>query len=208
VRRRTLGQRLEHAREEVVRAGVVEVVVPRADDVEVPERGVRQRGDAADVAQQPLADELALAVRRLRQRGGGLGDDVDVRRPEDAGAGREHDLVDARLEHPLDEDLGADDVLPVGVQRAADGLPGVLVAGAVDDAGHRSAVRPGAQGRVHVRRRHDRALHQADPAADEPAVAAGEVVQHGDLPPGGHEVTDDVGADVAGASGDKPGHDP
>ena len=64
---------LEDHRKEVVRAGVAQVVIARANNIEISQRGVAQRrwvgrGGAGLVAKQPLADQLGFAVRGLRMR--------------------------------------------------------------------------------------------------------------------------------------------
>ena len=79
-----------HGREQVVRRDVPDVLVRRADDVEVAQgRGV-QRGRGDGVVDDPLTHGLRGAVRRLRGVRRLLGDLVHVRRAEDPGARREH----------------------------------------------------------------------------------------------------------------------
>ena len=58
---------LEDQREEVVRTGVAQVLISRADHIEISQRGVTQRRrsrrrGASHVAKQPLADQLGFAV--------------------------------------------------------------------------------------------------------------------------------------------------
>src|SRR4029453_5852594 len=63
----------EHLGEQVWRAGVGELGGPRAADVEVAQRGLAQPGvDAGEVAQEPLAADLGLAVGALGGGGGVL----------------------------------------------------------------------------------------------------------------------------------------
>ena len=58
-RRLPLEEHVEDLREQVVRAGVVQVCRARTDDVEVAQRRVLEAVGALGVAQQPLADQLA-----------------------------------------------------------------------------------------------------------------------------------------------------
>ena len=104
-----------------MRAGVVDLVGARADDVEVAQEVCAQAGRGGLVAQQPLADQLGLAVRRLGGRRGVLGDQVGRRGADGRGAGGEdHEACRRRRPaSPRAADDRAGDVLLVGVQRRA-----------------------------------------------------------------------------------------
>jgi hypothetical protein len=52
----------------------------------------------------------------------------------------------------------------------------------------------------------DRSARERDRAREEPELPGGEVVEHDRPEAGREELTDDVGADVAGAAGHEPGH--
>src|SRR5665647_830767 len=103
-RRPALGERVQHQGEQVVRARVVQVGAARTHHVEVPQRGVPQRGAGLGcrtrlVGQQPLADQLALAVGGLRRGGGVLGHEVGVRCAVHGSAGGEHERAHPGLLH-------------------------------------------------------------------------------------------------------------
>ena len=132
----TVEQRLEHEREQVVRARVEHLGRAGSDDVEVAQARVRETGGARLVGEQPLADELRLAVRRFGMLRGRLGDEVDVGRAVHGGARREHDAVDALRLHGGEQHRRAGHVLLVGVQRALHRDAGVLEAREVHDALH------------------------------------------------------------------------
>src|SRR5665648_1024614 len=202
-----LGERVQHQGEQVVRARVVQVGAARAHHVEVPQRGVPQRGGGLGcrvrlVGQQPLADQLALAVRGLRGGGGVLGHEVGVRCAVHGSTGGEHERAHPGLLHRGQQAERADDVLHVGVQGTLHAHPGVLEGRKMHDAVRR--VLP--KRRRHCRGVQDRDLDQGHVRRDELGATAGEVVDHDHGGAAVPERLDDVRADVAGAASHHPGH--
>ena len=201
-RRAALGDRVEHEREEVVRARVVQVGGRGADDVEVPQRRVTQAGGDGLVAQQPLADQLGLAVRRL---GGGrrlLGHEARVGRAVDRGARREDHRVDALRAHGLEQVRGARDVLLVRVQRSLDRDARVLEAREVHDADD-AVADDRVRDEVGVE---DRPAHEGHVLGDELGVPAREIVEDDASQPDSAERLHDVRSDVSRPAGDQPCH--
>jgi hypothetical protein len=193
--------------EEVVRRDVVDGRVPRADDVEVAQGAPAQRrstcefsGDR-DVLAQPLADELGLAVGRLRRRRCGLVHQRDVGRAVHGGRRGEHERSDPRTVALLEQHTGALDVHAVEVQRPADRDTGVLQRPEVHHPG--DAVLP--QGRRHHGGVSDGALDDGHAAGNERAASGGEVVEDDRVDAGRPEGAHDVRPDVAGAASDQPG---
>ncbi len=190
-----------------MRARVVDARVSRPDDVEVAQRRVTKgrlgvRGGPGLVGDEPLPDELGLAIGGGWALGKVLDHERHIRGPVHRGAGREHDLGHSRRRHRLEHDPGALDVLVVRVQGPGDRDAGVLVAGDMDDAldlmlaqrfFDELAVEDGAAHKGHSRR------HEA-------VVSAGQVIDDDRGDPRGGQRADDVGTDVSGTAGDKPAH--
>ena len=134
-RRLPARQRAEDLGEQVVRAVVGQLHRAGADHVEVAQRRVVQiRVAHRDVAQQPLADDLALAVGALGRRRGVLVHDLGVGRAVPGRAAGEQEVGDAALGHRLQQHLGAGHVGTEELQRLLDRDAGVLQAGQVHDA--------------------------------------------------------------------------
>ena len=188
-----------------MRARVVDGGIGGADDVEVPQRRVPQgivvgcRGDAL-IAQEPLADELRLAIRRRGALGQVLGHERDVGGAVDGRGGGEHDVVDTGIRHSGEDDARALDVLLVRVQGALHRDARVLEAGDVDDARHGVIAHRGGE-QIAVE---DRAAHERHALGDEPRVPAREVIDDDGGDTRRLECAHHVRPDIAGSAGHKP----
>ena len=206
--RAALGHRGEQDREQVVRAGVVHRRDAGADHVEVAQAGVPEGrlalelGGAGDVAQHPLADELALAVRRLRVLRRLLRDEVGVGRAEHRGAAGEHDVAHARGEALLEQDARALDVDAERVERLAHADTGVLQRRHVHDALDTLAAEDARDGDVIG----DRPVHHRYAGRHERLAPAVHVVEHDRVDALVREGTHHVRSDVPGAACHNPRH--
>ena len=124
----------EHEREQVVRAAVVDVVVARTDHVEVAQGRVAQRCDAGDIGEEPLTDQLRLAVWALGSPRRRLDDGDGGGRAVHRTARRVHELFDAGGDRLLEQHAHPLDVHPVEAQRLGDRDARVLEGGEVNDA--------------------------------------------------------------------------
>ncbi len=129
-------QRLEHQRNQVERARVTQLGYRGAGDVEVAQADCVQPPRPGAVADQPLANQLRLPVRRERLTRGLLGDELNVGQAVGGGAAGKHQvryiLVPAALQqrdHPVD-------VLPVVEQGVGDRFAHLLLPGDVHDTVH------------------------------------------------------------------------
>lgn len=192
LRSAALGQCGQDEGEEVVGTGVVELQRPGTGYVEVPQRGGTRPSGPSLVTDQPLPDELALPVGRLRESGSALRDEAGPGHAVHGGRRGEDHVPRPDPLHGGEQVSGPRDVLLVDQQRVPDGLPGILVPGQVHDT---------ADVVVAKRLRHgagvqDVGVDERDRAGHERAVAADERVEGHDGDAGVVERPEDVGPDV------------
>jgi len=175
----------------------------RSGGIEITEGREAQPMTGGELGQTPFDRQLRRAIgvdgllRKVFRHGHPFRDAVGRARA------REDQLPDPFGEHGLQQALGADDVVLVVALRLLDRFAHVRVGGEVDD--HlRGAL---AQGRADGGLVAHIGAEKPHPGRDRPGMPVGEVVQHGDLMPGGQRLPDAMTADVAGAPHHEHVHD-
>jgi hypothetical protein len=135
LRGQTSAHRAHRQGDEIVGAGVAEVVAAGADDIEVAQCYPRDAMRRRHIREHPLSDDLRPAVGAGREQRRRLVHQRDVLLAVDSGRGRVHDVAHAGRDHGVEQGAHAVDVLAVVEQRLLDGLPPRLLGGQVHDPG-------------------------------------------------------------------------
>lgn len=151
---------------------------------------------------QPFSDELRLAVRAHRQTRGVLPDQIHIRHAVDGGRRGEHQPVDTRRDHALQECLQPGHVLPVVVERPLDGLAHLLLPCDVHHACHIVV----ADRRVEPLPVEHAADHQGHPGGNLLCASCRQVVIHDYRLTAREHRTHDMRTDISRPTCNHPGH--